>query len=61
MRVPQADGTLVALPVGEDDALMPSRQKTQLPSDQRNGETARSPVVIVRTSLPTVSTIPMNS
>ncbi len=24
MRVPQADGTLVALPVGEDDALMPS-------------------------------------
>jgi threonine dehydrogenase-like Zn-dependent dehydrogenase len=24
VRVPQADGTLVALPVGEDDALMPS-------------------------------------
>ncbi len=24
IRVPQADGTLVALPVGEDDALMPS-------------------------------------
>jgi threonine dehydrogenase-like Zn-dependent dehydrogenase len=24
LRVPQADGTLVALPVGEDDALMPS-------------------------------------
>ena len=24
MRVPQADGTLVALPVGPDDALMPS-------------------------------------
>ena len=24
MRVPQADGTLVALPVGADDALMPS-------------------------------------
>ena len=24
MRVPQADGTLVALPVGRDDALMPS-------------------------------------
>ena len=24
MRVPQADGTLVALPVDEDDALMPS-------------------------------------
>ena len=24
VRVPQADGTLVVLPVGEDDALMPS-------------------------------------
>jgi threonine dehydrogenase-like Zn-dependent dehydrogenase len=24
VRVPQADGTLVALPIGEDDALMPS-------------------------------------
>src|SRR5438552_791849 len=24
VRIPQADGTLVALPVGEDDALMPS-------------------------------------
>src|SRR3954447_14920088 len=24
LRVPQADGTLVPLPVGEDDALMPS-------------------------------------
>ncbi len=24
MRIPQADGTLVGLPVGEDDALMPS-------------------------------------
>src|SRR3954470_4711966 len=24
LRVPQADGTLVALPVGRDDALMPS-------------------------------------
>ena len=24
VRVPHADGTLVALPVGEDDALMPS-------------------------------------
>jgi hypothetical protein len=24
VRVPQADGTLVGLPVGEDDALMPS-------------------------------------
>ena len=39
----------------------PSRQKTQVPSDHRNGETTRSPGLIVRTSVPTSSTTPMNS
>src|SRR6266542_5902926 len=39
----------------------PSRQNTQVPSDHRNGETTRSPVLIVRTSVPTASTTPMNS
>jgi hypothetical protein len=33
----------------------------KLPSDQRNGETTRSPTLSVRTSSPTSSTTPMNS
>jgi hypothetical protein len=49
----------VAAPV-QACALQPLAQ-TQVPSDHRNGETTRSPVLIVRTSAPTASTMPMNS
>src|SRR5207237_6039635 len=39
----------------------PSRQNTHVPSDHRNGETTRSPVLTPWTPAPTSSTTPMNS
>src|SRR2546430_11458361 len=66
--VPSACGTRTAspcppstspqpyLPPCRHSLCSPSRQKTQLPSDQRNGETTRSPALTVSTSEPTAST-----
>ena len=71
--VPSACGTRTAspcppstsakpyLPPCRHSLCSPSRQKTQLPSDHRNGETTRSPALMVATSDPTASTTPMNS
>ena len=39
----------------------PSRQKSQVPSDQANGATTRSPFLTLVTSDPASSTMPMNS
>src|SRR6266536_2257683 len=72
-RVPSAWGTRTAspcppstspkpyLPPWRQALCSPRRQNTQVPSDQRNGETTSSPALIVRTSSPTASTTPMNS
>ena len=46
---------------GGRSVCSPSRQKTQVPSEQRNGATTTSPGFTVRTSAPTASTTPMNS
>ena len=48
-------------PPCRQEVCRPSRQKTQVPSDQANGATTRSPALTVRTSAPTSSTTPMNS
>ena len=42
-------------------SAVPRWQKSQVPSDQANGATTRSPGFTVRTSAPTASTTPMNS
>src|SRR5262249_31964189 len=49
------------LPPWRQSLWRPSRQNSHVPSDQRNGDTTRSPAFTVRTSGPTSSTTPTNS
>jgi len=72
-NVPSACGTRTASPwppsrvvpphhpPWRQDVCSPCWQNSQVPSDQANGATTRSPFFTVRTSLPMDSTTPMNS
>src|SRR6188472_3355622 len=71
--VPSASGTRTASPWPpsssvpphqppcRQDVCSPCAQNSQVPSDQANGATTRSPFFTVRTAAPTSSTTPMNS
>src|SRR5215212_1009827 len=72
-NVPSACGTRTASPWPpssvvpphhppcRQDVCRPCWQNSQVPSDQANGATTRSPFFTIRTSVPMVSTTPMNS
>ena len=48
-------------PPWRQEVCRPSRQKSQVPSDQANGAMTKSPFFNVDTSLPVSSTTPTNS